>query len=112
MGSRKKRTNIRENPGFLLNDVSKEKQKARDLRKSSWWKNKIAKGTCYYCGETFPPDELTMDHKIPLSRGGLSEKINLVPACKECNNNKKYLLPVEWEEYLTRLKKSSSQDGE
>jgi hypothetical protein len=26
----------------------------------------------------------------------------LVPACKECNNRKKYLLPLEWEEFLQR----------
>ena len=45
-----------------------------------------------------------MDHKIPLSRGGTSDRINIVPACKECNNKKKYLLPWEWEEYLKSLK--------
>jgi len=82
-----------------------QKQKARDLRKSSWWRKKISTGKCYYCQLTFKPSELTMDHLIPLSRGGLSEKINLVPCCKECNNKKKYLLPVEWEEYLNQLKK-------
>jgi 5-methylcytosine-specific restriction endonuclease McrA len=43
---------------------------------------------------------LTMDHVVPLIRGGRSIKNNLVPACKECNNKKKYLLPMEWEEYL------------
>ena len=46
-----------------------------------------------------------MDHKIPLSRGGTSDRINIVPACKECNTKKKYLLPWEWEEYLKTLKK-------
>ncbi|MBN1499635.1 MAG: HNH endonuclease [Spirochaetes bacterium] len=83
-----------------------EKQKARDLRNSSWWKKKISEGKCYYCGKNFHPSELTMDHKIPLARGGKSERINLVAACKECNNKKKYLLPVEWEEYLENIKKS------
>ena len=76
--------------------IAAEKRKARDLRNSSW---------CYYCGRTFPPDELTMDHKIPLARGGKSEKINIVPACKECNNKKKYLLPTEWDEYMESLKR-------
>jgi 5-methylcytosine-specific restriction endonuclease McrA len=44
-------------------------------------------------------------------RGGKSTRGNVVPACKECNNRKKYLLPVEWEEYLETLK-SESPDGE
>jgi 5-methylcytosine-specific restriction enzyme A len=30
-----------------------------------------------------------------------------VPACKECNNKKKYLIPVEWEEYLRSLSQLS-----
>jgi 5-methylcytosine-specific restriction protein A len=41
-----------------------------------------------------------MDHIVPLIRGGKSTKGNLVPACKDCNNKKKYLLPIEWDEYL------------
>jgi hypothetical protein len=28
----------------------------------------------------------------------------VVPACKDCNNRKKYLLPLEWEEYLESLR--------
>jgi len=48
-----------------------------------------------------------MDHVLPLSRGGKSRKGNIVPACKECNNNKKYLLPIEWEEYLETLANNS-----
>ena len=44
-----------------------------------------------------------MDHLVPLVRGGKSTKGNLAPACKRCNNQKKSLLPVEWEQYLTRL---------
>jgi 5-methylcytosine-specific restriction endonuclease McrA len=44
-----------------------------------------------------------MDHVVPLIRGGRSSRGNVVPACKECNNKKKSLLPVEWGEYLHRL---------
>ena len=86
--------------------ISREKRKARDLRHSPWWRKRIAPGICYYCGGKFNPNELTMDHKIPLTRGGLSEKINIVPACKECNNKKSYLLPTEWDEYLESIKKN------
>lgn len=84
--------------------ISREKTRARELRDSAWWKNRIASGVCHYCGRKFSPSELTMDHVIPLARGGVSEKINIVPACKECNNKKKYMLPVEWEEYMSKIK--------
>lgn len=84
--------------------IRKEREKARKLRQTKWWRKKCAPGRCYYCGRQVKPSELTMDHLIPLSRGGRSVRENLVPACKECNNKKKYLLPWEWEEYLKRLK--------
>ena len=84
-------------------EIAREKAIAQRLRHSQWWKNKLSKGRCYYCDKTIPPKELTMDHLVPLIRGGKSVKSNLVTACKECNNKKKYLLPFEWDEYLQRL---------
>jgi 5-methylcytosine-specific restriction endonuclease McrA len=78
-------------------DIQREKNKARELRRSEWWRRKRAAGVCHYCQRRFPPAELTMDHLIPLVRGGKSTKGNLVPACKACNNRKKYALPWEWE---------------
>jgi 5-methylcytosine-specific restriction protein A len=53
--------------------------------------------------------ELTMDHIVPLIRGGKSTKGNVVPACKECNNKKKHMLPIEWEEYIERLGQGDEQ---
>ena len=88
-------------------EVRREREKARDLRRTQWWKGRIARGVCHYCGGMFPPDELTMDHLVPLVRGGKSTRGNVVPACKECNTRKKYLLPIEWEEYLQRQKGGS-----
>jgi 5-methylcytosine-specific restriction endonuclease McrA len=85
-------------------EIKREKDKARELRKSQWWKNRVAKGRCHYCGQTFPADQLTMDHLVPIIRGGKSSRGNVVPACKECNNRKKYLLPVEWEVYLEKVR--------
>lgn len=81
-------------------DIKREKSKAGELRRSRWWHQKCAKGVCFYCGRRVGHSSLTMDHVVPLVRGGRSIKNNLVPACKECNNKKKYLLPMEWEEYL------------
>lgn len=75
--------------------ISREKSKARQLRKSQWWKNEIARGLCHYCGKKFKPADLTMDHVVPLSRGGKSTKGNIVPSCKDCNNKKTYMTPVD-----------------
>lgn len=81
-------------------DIKRQRHKARQLRESQWWKRCLAKGICHYCKRPTPPQELTMDHIVPVSRGGRSTKGNVVPACKECNNKKKQLLPMEWDEYL------------
>ena len=83
--------------------VRREKAKARELRRSPWWKRRRSTGLCHYCGCLVPPRELTMDHIVPLVRGGRTVKSNVVPCCRECNSRKKYLLPVEWAEYMERL---------
>ena len=86
-------------PFFLSVDEEtqkRERAKARELRMGGWWKNQVGRGICYYCGGKFPPAQLSMDHKTPVVRGGKSTKNNLVPCCKECNTEKKYLLLSEW----------------
>jgi 5-methylcytosine-specific restriction endonuclease McrA len=85
-------------------DIKKERVKARELRRSQWWKRRLSEGRCYFCGRIFKPIELTMDHIVPIIRGGKSTKGNVVPSCKECNNKKKHMLPIEWEEYIERLR--------
>lgn len=84
-------------------EIRRERAKARELRATRWWKERLARGACHYCGKKFKPAELTMDHLVPIIRGGKSTRGNLVTACKDCNNKKKYLLPMEWEEYLRKL---------
>jgi len=46
------------------------------------------KCTCVYCGETYEEKELTLDHVIPLSRGGETLTKNIVCACRKCNQDK------------------------
>ena len=75
--------------------VRREREKARALRKSAWWQRRIQRGVCAYCGKTFPSRELTMDHVVPVARGGRSAKGNVVPSCKPCNTAKKLLTPAE-----------------
>lgn len=80
--------------------IRAERNKARDLRGSQWWKRRCARGVCYYCRQPKAPKELTMDHIVPIARGGKSTRGNIVPACKECNSKKKQMLPMEWEAFL------------
>lgn len=82
-------------------EIKRERNKARALRKTRWWKQRLARGACHYCGRRFSSDELTMDHIVPIIRGGRTTKSNVAVVCKECNNKKKYLLPMEWEEYIS-----------
>ena len=72
-----------------------ERRKAQELRKSSWWKQQVGKGMCYYCEKRFAMEQLTMDHVVPLARGGKSTKNNCVVACKDCNTEKGNKLSVE-----------------
>ncbi len=94
-------------PAVSGQEIRQQRQKARDIRKTQWWKRKCSEGRCYYCGRNVPPKELTMDHIVPVIRGGKSTKNNIVPACKECNSKKKHSIPMEWEEYLEYVKKDN-----
>jgi 5-methylcytosine-specific restriction endonuclease McrA len=44
--------------------------------------------TCQYCGAQPGRDELTIDHVVPRSRGGVSSWTNCVLACLGCNTAK------------------------
>lgn len=50
---------------------------------------------CQYCGHRFPTSELSLDHVVPRSRGGLSSWTNIVCACTRCNARKGGRLPQE-----------------
>lgn len=48
-------------------------------------------GRCWYCGCLFSdhrPQWMTIDHYVPLCRGGSKRLDNLVPCCKGCNQRK------------------------
>jgi 5-methylcytosine-specific restriction enzyme A len=84
-------------------DIRRERGKARELRQTQWWKRQLSKGECHYCRERTAPRDLTMDHIVPLVRGGRSTKGNVVACCKACNTKKQNLLPIEWAAYLDAL---------
>ena len=84
-------------------ELKRQRARARELRASQWWKRRISTGVCYYCRRQVGHKALTMDHLVPLGRGGVSSRGNVVPACKDCNNRKKHLLPIEWQAYVNSL---------
>ena len=43
---------------------------------------------CLYCGQSFLARDLSRDHVIPISKGGLDVWTNVVTACKRCNAHK------------------------
>jgi 5-methylcytosine-specific restriction endonuclease McrA len=75
--------------------VKKEREKAQKLKKSNWWRQILAKGLCHYCGQKFAAGDLTMDHVVPIARGGTSTAGNVVPSCRPCNQGKKLETPAE-----------------
>lgn len=66
------------------------------------------KYTCMYCGVQPGPEELTIDHVMPKSRGGASTWENCVLACVECNKKKANRTPEEAKMHLRRQPKKPS----
>jgi 5-methylcytosine-specific restriction endonuclease McrA len=58
---------------------------------------------CQYCGKHFPMSELSLDHVVPRSRGGLTSWENIVCACVACNVRKGGRTPQEARMRLFRL---------
>jgi 5-methylcytosine-specific restriction endonuclease McrA len=64
----------------------------RPSRKNILWRDK---NQCQYCGVIEPPNDMTIDHVIPRSRGGGNTWSNLVTCCKKCNQKKRDRTPEE-----------------
>ena len=61
--------------------------KWRSARAPSWSRKRLMmrdKEHCAYCGK----HATTVDHVLPVSRGGTSSWLNTVAACSPCNNKK------------------------
>lgn len=73
-----------------LNNKRKAQQRnveVNDLTAQEWTEIKaLFKHRCAYCGSK--PVVLTMDHVVPLSKGGHHTASNIVPACQSCNSRK------------------------
>lgn len=61
------------------------------------------KGKCQICGKFVPPDEFTIDHITPISRGGDYDYDNLQCCCKKCNQSKADLLETEFYDSIIEM---------
>jgi 5-methylcytosine-specific restriction protein A len=75
--------------------VRAQREKAQALKKSQWWLTIKNRGVCHYCQKKVGAAELTMDHVVPIARGGTSTKGNIVPSCRACNQRKSLATPVD-----------------
>ena len=82
-----KAAGFEKNYGFIMSRYQKLKKgememsgMVRDERKMF-----VCEHCCIYCGST---DHLSLDHIIPLNKGGPDEGSNLVWACRSCNSSK------------------------
>jgi 5-methylcytosine-specific restriction endonuclease McrA len=57
----------------------------RFKRRAVYWRDH---GRCHYCNEAVTVEKFTVDHVVPLARGGIDAASNLVTCCKYCNKLK------------------------
>lgn len=74
------------------------------------WKDKVEQCdyVCHICGikttlEIRKENSLSLDHKIPLNRGGSNSKENSLPACWNCNRSKGDRLNCEFLDWVKRV---------
>jgi 5-methylcytosine-specific restriction endonuclease McrA len=54
---------------------------------------------CIYCGSG---DNITIEHRLPVSKGGDNSFYNLAPACLSCNSSKRQKTEDEYREWCER----------
>lgn len=92
----------------LLKLRGNQKRRARLAVVDNYWISSkeiraILKLPCFYCGVS---NKITLDHVVPISRGGSNGIGNIVPACITCNTTKKDRFIMEWK--LMRIKINES----
>lgn len=87
---------------LTCNDLSKP-----HVRAAIWDKSE---GRCWYCGRPMHPfRDFSIDHMVPISRGGQHTYDNLVPCCEPCNRKKGPRPVEEFRRLMTRPSFSSLQ---
>lgn len=78
---------------IMTKEFQRRPTKARFTRRHMYLRDKHQ---CQYCGNTFMPHELTIDHVIPRVMGGRTSWENCVSSCGKCNTIKgcKLIKPI------------------
>ena len=84
-------------PAHLGQDAYQPKTRKQRRAVSGWRRRRLdvlraAGWACVYCGAP----ATTVDHVVPLSRGGGNGRENLAAACLDCNLSKSSMLVEEW----------------
>ena len=80
------------------------KRNAKGTFTAEEWKDKLEEYNyrCAYCGCELNTDTITIDHDIPIARGGTNCIKNLIPACHSCNSRKHTRTAKEYLAILSR----------
>lgn len=65
---------------------------------------------CFYCAKKLLLKQITLDHYLPLSKGGTDDIFNVVISCKKCNKLKNDSIPDQFEETILVLLKRAVKD--
>ena len=81
----------------LVNHNAHKRGATGDINAEEWL-NKLRKHGqhCHYCGKPLTLKAVSVDHTIPLSRGGLHVIDNVEPVCQSCNHHKHARTPEEF----------------
>ena len=70
---------------IMMREYVKQKTEVRFSKSNLYLRDQYK---CLYCGGQFKRQHLSMDHVLPISRGGKTNWENIVAACNRCNNAK------------------------
>lgn len=78
----------------------KRKSFSPEVRKQIYRKSN---GFCCLCGEFVDYEDYTVDHIVPLAKGGTNDISNLQCTCRVCNSIKTDVLPNEFMDKITEM---------
>jgi 5-methylcytosine-specific restriction endonuclease McrA len=70
---------------IMLKDYVKQKTQVRFSKFNVFLRDEY---TCLYCDKDVNRNSATLDHVIPLSKGGKTDWLNIVTSCGHCNSTK------------------------
>ena len=106
------------NPGVISDPIPMPAQHVKEIQSEDMSKRIVfpqetrmsvynqSEGRCVYCGRFIPFDEMTIDHIVPLSKGGTNYEKNLQCCCKECNLMKQDLLECDFYKKMKEILKN------